>query len=284
MENNEIKERQKNTSNISNKVKRYITGTIYFAVILALIVFENLYVSTLVIGVVSLFAVYEYYKCVGLKNSPFMFFAAGISIILTIFTLIYNQNIYSMLPNSYVYIFLINFLIALVFKTYDLKQVGLSFLGIIYSVFLLSYINRIMYLPDGRLFLILLFVVVLSTDTFAYLIGSKFGKHKLTKISPSKTIEGSVGAIIASTILVLIYTYILKAFYASGISYGFMALLGAILSIIAQLGDLVASYIKRNSGIKDFGNILVGHGGILDRIDSLIFTAPILYLLASILF
>lgn len=121
----------------------------------------------------------------------------------------------------------------------------------------------------------LVFIISFSTDTFAYLVGVTLGKHKLIPdVSPNKSIEGSVGGIVASAIITLLYLSCFKLGKPL-----FDILLGVSGSIIAQCGDLVASRIKRDLGIKDFGNLIPGHGGILDRFDSVVLVGPIIYLL-----
>ena len=118
-----------------------------------------------------------------------------------------------------------------------------------------------------------IFIIAWGTDTFAYLSGSLFGKTKLCpKLSPKKTVEGSLGGILGAIILTLIY-----AKYFGVFPVWKFVLLSLIGSIIAQIGDLTASKIKRLTGIKDFGFIMPGHGGVLDRFDSILFTAPFIY-------
>ncbi len=124
-------------------------------------------------------------------------------------------------------------------------------------------------------FIGLIFIIAFSTDSFAYLVGISVGKHKLIPdVSPKKSIEGSIGGIIASIIITSLY---LSYFGISLLPIDIV--LGTVVSIIAQCGDLVASRIKRDTGIKDFGNLIPGHGGILDRFDSVILVAPVVLIL-----
>ena len=130
----------------------------------------------------------------------------------------------------------------------------------------------------------MLLIVTVLTDTFAYLTGMAIGKHKFTKISPNKTIEGAIGGILGSALLGALYTYIMfyrinKDINFSCLRVGIACGIGAIISMI---GDLTASAIKRDYKVKDYGNIIPGHGGILDRFDSVIFTAPAVYFILSI--
>ena len=122
-----------------------------------------------------------------------------------------------------------------------------------------------------------LYITAWGSDTFAYLVGSTIGKSKIKSIahiSPNKTIEGSLGGIIGALVLNLIY----HKYYLTDINTVYVIVFSILGAILSQIGDLVASFIKRKTGIKDFGYIIPGHGGIMDRFDSMIFIAPVLYL------
>ena len=109
------------------------------------------------------------------------------------------------------------------------------------------------------------------------------GKHKYTAVSPKKSIEGCIGGTLGAIILMLIYTYVVNKYFCMNYSYTFIAGIGIILSLVGQIGDLAASSIKRYVDIKDYSNLIPGHGGMLDRIDSLIFLAPFAYALFTLL-
>jgi phosphatidate cytidylyltransferase len=132
---------------------------------------------------------------------------------------------------------------------------------------------------DNNYVVWLIFIIAWSTDTFAYFTGLLFGKHKLAPIiSPKKTIEGAIGGIVGCAVSTFIFSIIFIPEIAV-----ISILFGILGSVISQLGDLNASMIKRSNGIKDFGYIIPGHGGILDRFDSILFTAPYVYAAYSIL-
>jgi phosphatidate cytidylyltransferase len=168
-------------------------------------------------------------------------------------------------------------LIALLFmKEKNISSIGVTLVGIIYIPFLLFHIK----LLENTKYIWLIFIIAFSTDTFAYLVGCSCGRKKLCPtISPNKTVEGSIGGILGSIALTVIYSLFVKIEPIWKI-----IILTMFTSIMSQLGDLVASRMKRITGIKDFGNIIPGHGGIIDRFDSIIFTAPVIYYFVRYLF
>ena len=116
-----------------------------------------------------------------------------------------------------------------------------------------------------------------GTDTVAYFVGKNFGKHKFSKVSPNKTIEGCIAGVIGAVISGVIFSFCINLYIGTSVPYGFAGIVLAILSIIGQLGDFSASVVKRYFEVKDYSNLFPGHGGMLDRIDSIIFTAPFAY-------
>lgn len=164
----------------------------------------------------------------------------------------------------------------------SLIDVCFTFFSIMYIVVLLVFVLLTYYISEqeiiGRCLIWYIILGACFTDIFAYFIGSKFGKHKLCPdISPKKSIEGAIAGVIGCIITLVIYTIVLNNYFNFDINYISIVILAVIVAVFGQLGDLVASSIKRSTGIKDFGNFLPGHGGILDRIDSLLFVAPVIY-------
>lgn len=145
--------------------------------------------------------------------------------------------------------------------------------GILYILYFSFHVVKVEQMPDYGILMWLIFISAFGTDIMAYFSGFFFGKHKLCeKISPKKTVEGAVGGVLGSVAFSALFAY----FFASELLYHCIAI-GLIGSIVSQFGDLTASIFKRNMGIKDYGNLIPGHGGVLDRIDSVLFTAPIIY-------
>ena len=155
----------------------------------------------------------------------------------------------------------------------NIIDIAITFFVIFYVLLSIDFIvltrDRI---DMGYIYVYTIFLISFATDTFAYFSGYLFGKHKLIpKVSPKKTIEGSIGGMIGSTICCIIFAYIFK------LNVYHLGFVGFIGSIVAQFGDLFASSIKRFVGIKDYGKLIPGHGGILDRFDSVILVAPFVY-------
>ncbi|MEE1315244.1 MAG: phosphatidate cytidylyltransferase [Faecalimonas sp.] len=186
---------------------------------------------------------------------------------------------------------LVGFLILLLaiyvfaYPKYRSEQVMLTFFGLFYVAFMLSYVYQIRLLEQGAFLVWLIFLCSWGCDTSAYCVGMLIGKHKLAPVlSPKKSIEGAVGGVVGAALLGVLYALALNRF-ASDVNANvlYYALICAAGAVISQVGDLAASAIKRNHDIKDYGKLIPGHGGILDRFDSVIITAPIIYYMVTIL-
>jgi phosphatidate cytidylyltransferase len=180
---------------------------------------------------------------------------------------------------------LLMFVYVFAFPQFTAEQVAITFLGLFYVSIMLSYIYQVRMLEDGAFLVWLIFIGAWGSDTCAYCVGIKIGKHKVTpKLSPNKSLEGCIAGVVGAALLGFLYATALQN-YITEIENPqvLFTIIGAASSIISQIGDLAASAIKRNHEVKDYGNLIPGHGGILDRFDSIIFTAPIVYYLADLL-
>ncbi len=260
---------------------------IIFAVIVAASFFD--YVFELTISLLSVMCVYEAINAIGFSKKKTilvssMAYALLVPLSFTLTEKIGKSPYYLVIVLTF--LFLISF-ISVAMINYELVKFNdaatITFASLVITCFL-SNIILLRRIPQHGLFLMILAIVCFSwcTDIFAYLVGMCIGKHKFApNISPKKTIEGSIGgmlfSIVASVIAFIIYEKLTGCVinYPLGIFYAFLC------SIIGQIGDLSFSYIKRSYGIKDFGKILPGHGGVLDRLDSLIFLCPFLYMLTT---
>lgn len=150
--------------------------------------------------------------------------------------------------------------------------------------YMLCAIVRILVQPDGRYFVLVPFAVAFISDSFAYLIGMRFGKHKLSPvISPNKSIEGMLGGMGVTILGMLIYGLVLQVGFGFRVNYLYAIIYAVAGSAAGVFGDLCFSVIKRQTGIKDYGNLIPGHGGILDRFDSMIMVAPLMEMLLFLL-
>jgi len=163
--------------------------------------------------------------------------------------------------------------LALTYPRTSLSEVSFNLLAVLYSVVLLSHLYLLRQLPQGLEWSFLTILLVWATDTGAYLIGRQFGSHLLApQVSPKKTVEGSLGGLLFSIVVALVFWRIV-----GGATWIMYIILSVIIGISAQIGDLFESALKRSAGVKDSGKIIPGHGGILDRFDSLIFALPLVY-------
>lgn len=186
--------------------------------------------------------------------------------------------------------FMIVLLIALMavyvftYPKYHADQVMLVFFGVFYVAAMLSYVYQTRELAQGAFLVWLVFICSWGCDTCAYCVGVLFGKHKMApKLSPKKSIEGAVGGVLGAALIGALYAALVNHFAGVGAEPLSYALIGAAGGLISMVGDLAASAIKRNHEIKDYGKLIPGHGGILDRFDSVIFTAPVIYYMAVLL-
>ena len=162
------------------------------------------------------------------------------------------------------------------FPTSKMMQV---FFGVIYVGIMLSFVYLTRMADEGLKLVWLIFIASWICDTCAYLTGMLFGKHKLTpRLSPKKSVEGAIGGVAGAAAVGFLYGVIISLGDAAWVS----AVICAAGAVISQFGDLTASAIKRNHDIKDYGKLIPGHGGILDRFDSVIITAPIVFILAQV--
>lgn len=193
-----------------------------------------------------------------------------------------GEGMRSALVGIFIY-FLLMFAIAISSHyTVTLEKMGGAFFFAMLIPYFLSSFVRIRNLEGdvGLYYILVPLVVAFTSDAFALFAGMAFGKHKLApELSPKKTVEGAVGGFFGAIVGCLIYGLVMRYAFGCEVNYLLLALYGALGSPIAQMGDLSFSYIKRQYGLKDFGNIFPGHGGVLDRFDSVIFCAPLIEIL-----
>jgi len=258
------------------KLKRIISGVVLFAIVAILLIYGNTRIVNIAISIVALLAINEYYNAFKDKKNVDRWIGNILAISIAFIDKIPLHLAILILPITITVLFLK--VIATEMKT-NFEDIAISSFGVFYIIGFIAFIPLIYSLENGKFLIWYLAFAAWGTDTFAYFVGCKFGKHKLTPVSPKKSVEGSVGGILGAVIFSLIYTYSINKLGNMEISYLTISIISILLSILAQLGDLSASSIKRFTGIKDFGNLIPGHGGMLDRIDSILFIAPFAYFL-----
>ncbi len=269
--------------------ERLISGIILVAIALAVIILGGPVLFAVLLAI-SLIGMHELYRAVGLeKGAVNALSIAGYLGCVLYYLVMCTGKADLLLPASVVGITCVMAVYVFAFPRYQAEQVMAAVFGVSYVGIMLSfiYLTRMMdgAKGDGRFIVWLIFVCSWGCDTCAYCAGRLFGKHKMAKVlSPKKTIEGAVGGVIGAALIGWIYGTVAAPYMQTSASAALrFALIGAVGALIAMVGDLAASAIKRNFNIKDYSHLIPGHGGILDRFDSVIFTAPVIYFLARVL-
>ncbi|MBT9778310.1 phosphatidate cytidylyltransferase [Clostridium sp. MCC353] len=255
---------------------RLVSGIILVIIALFVVVSGGsiLFLTT---GMISLIGLFELYRVMQIEKKPLG--VIGYLTVISYYGLLWFEG------QQYVMLMVIAALMLLMsvyvftFPKYKTEEVTVAFFGIFYAAVMLSYLYQVRVIPDGRYLVWLIFLSSWGCDTCAYCCGMLFGKHKLAPVlSPKKSIEGAVGGVAGAALLGFIYASFFGA-HMTEMSNPQLACTVAcgIASVISQIGDLAASAIKRNHNIKDYGHLIPGHGGILDRFDSMLFTAPAIY-------
>jgi phosphatidate cytidylyltransferase len=177
------------------------------------------------------------------------------------------------------------FVYVITYPSYRAEQIMTVPFGLLYVAVMLSFIYRIRVLEGGKYLVWLVIGCSWAADTCAYLVGVRFGRHKITpKLSPKKSLEGAIGGVVGAALIAMIFAFCVRGhLQIFGHPVIYVGLITACGAVVSMVGDLTASGIKRNYGIKDYGTLIPGHGGILDRFDSVIITAPIIYALVRLL-
>lgn len=166
---------------------------------------------------------------------------------------------------------------------YTVADISITLFGIVYVVLLISFVTLTRNMENGYLHIWMIFIGAWATDTFAYFTGVTIGKTKiLPKVSPKKSLEGCIGGVAGCMLVMLLFGLYFNN--VLGVPLYHFALLGGICGMISQIGDWAASAVKRAVNIKDYGSIMPGHGGVLDRLDSVLFVAPVVYFYISLFF
>ena len=291
---------------------RIITAIVALCVFVPICSFSHTIVFPIAAAIMACIAIWEMWHCVEKKDSetglgnmgsvwlclPNFIIAAGAPFLAyfklhTALSLSHTdalKNVSSEVINilaAAMFILLLYYFVLAVFSKgrISIESLAVLYMMTIYIVVAFTCLILLRKGKNGTYLYLLPFVGAWISDTFAYFTGRLLGRHKLIpEVSPKKTVEGSIGGIVFTAISFVVYGIILKCFFfAVEADYVLLAVMGAAASVISQVGDLIASVIKRHYGIKDYGHLFPGHGGVMDRFDSVLATAPVVYIL-SVLF
>lgn len=235
-----------------------------------------------VLGIISLIGMSELYKVVGVHNKVLGY--AGYLAAVAYYALLFAGHMEYVTMLSILFLIAVMGIYVFAFPAFRAEQVMTAFFGLFYVAVMLSYVYQTRQLSDGGTVVWLIFLSSWGCDTCAYCVGVLIGKHKMApKLSPKKSVEGGVGGVLGAALLGALFALAMNKWGGAAAQPLQYAVICGIGGMISQIGDLAASAIKRNHDIKDYGKLIPGHGGILDRFDSVIFTAPIIYYLAALL-
>jgi phosphatidate cytidylyltransferase len=263
---------------------RILTAVVALAIFIPVLFLSHTLIFDIFIAAGSIIGTVELLKCLGIM--PKYLISAPSVYVSFLVPLLFRY-----VPNEAVMLIVIAYLFYLLYaavfarKNISTNDIALCFFATVFVTICFTSIIITRALEYGDLIYLMIFIGAWSTDTFAYFTGKLIGRHKFTDVSPNKTIEGVVGGIVFCALAFVVYGYIiaqLKMFTAEP-NYLFLACAGVVTSIIAILGDLSMSAIKRNYGVKDYGTIFPGHGGVLDRCDSVMAVAPVIMIIGAIL-
>ena len=264
---------------------RIITAIVALAVFVPALIFSDTVFFDIFIAAGSFVGTIELLRCVGTMKKGAI--AAPSMLVAFLVPLLFRY-----VSNEAIVLIVIAYLFYLLYASvFDRKHnstgdIALCFFSTVFVTISFTSIVITRQLPHGEILYLMIFIGAWSTDTFSYFTGKLFGRHKfMPTISPNKTIEGAAGGVVFCSLSFVLYGYIIARInnIAAEPNYIVLALAGVATAAIAILGDLSMSAIKRNYNIKDFGSIFPGHGGILDRCDSVMAVAPIIMIISAIL-
>lgn len=234
----------------------------------------------LLVSALSMIGLYELYKTMNIEKTLIGYAGLAAAVF---YSILLRWNVHSSsIVALIVGFFLISGIYVFTFPKFKADQVAFSVFGMVYVPLLMMHLYQVRELGDGLYIIPLVFLSAWGNDTCAYCVGMLFGKHKMTpKLSPKKSVEGLFGGIIGACLLGAGYGALFGSHLPSlGNATVSCAIICGVGALIAVVGDLAASAVKRDTGIKDYGKLIPGHGGVLDRFDSILFTAPIVYYLS----
>lgn len=229
----------------------------------------------------SLVAMMEIMRMAKIHKSPLA--VLGYASVALLYVLLATGQMDKLVALAVFYLMAIMTVYVVAFPKLKVEQILYPWFGFFYAGLLISYIYQVRELPGGAFSVWLVFIAAWGSDTCAYCAGMLFGKHKAFPVlSPKKTWEGCIGGVVGAMLIAVLYCLAMNHWFEQNFSLIQYAIVCGCGAVISQVGDLAASAMKRNNDIKDYGKLIPGHGGVLDRYDSVIFVAPIVYYLLQI--
>ena len=268
-------------------VTRILTGLCLVLVAIPVVWFSHTFVFVAVISLLGVIGVFEMLRCLGLEKNYMLavpsYLLAALAPGVTRYSGAFSEDGLLLFAVFSIYTF---YILACAMFSRGKIHFADAAKAVVSTVYILCGFSCLVGARDldhGMFLLIMIFVVAFATDIFAYFSGMLFGKHKLIPaVSPKKTVEGAIGGTLISAAAFVGCAVLYAHIYAAGRPHVLSLMLcGAALSVVSQIGDLIASFIKRERDVKDYGHLFPGHGGVLDRFDSVIAVAPIMFLLFS---
>jgi phosphatidate cytidylyltransferase len=257
---------------------RLVTAAVLVPLLILMVLVAPAWMAAVLFGVMMAIAAYELlYRTRLIRHGRLVIYSAVMAFAVVMWSYFGAVQAY-MLLGLLVFTALLFMEMMMDHVKVRIEMLGLCFLGGFLVPFLLSALIRILTMRFGRYVIMIPFVVAFLNDSGAYFVGLKFGKHKLSPVvSPNKTIEGALGGIVTAMAGMVIYALVLDLLPVGiQVNYALALLYGLAGSLAGIFGDLCFSVIKRQTGIKDYGDLIPGHGGILDRFDSLVTVAPLM--------
>lgn len=265
---------------------RVLVSVIGVPIILVVILWAPVWVLAVTLALLSAIAAFELMRCVGVVKSAGQSCVLSNTAILGALFAVFVQYQYDDLYAALIVAYTLLIFAYAVYRAGEIKFQQI--MAALFAMYALPYafasFLRLHEMGVHRAYLLLPLLFSFCSDTAAFFAGHAFGKHKLApRVSPHKTVEGAVGGLLGDIVGGLVFAFFVNAAFGERLDYLGIAVLGVGCSVIAQLGDLSFSLIKREFGVKDYGHIFLAHGGVLDRFDSVVFVAPVLAALLPLL-
>ncbi len=271
-ENENLKKNQ-NEKKLGSFLKRLLSGIILVIIAIVVVPMGGLPLFLVTLGI-SLVAMFELYRVFGIERRSLGYVGYCAAIVYYLIVWFQAEEFLTLMVILSLMALLAFYVIT--YPAYKISVIAKAFMTVVYGGVMMSYLYQTRSMPDGKFLVWLIFLSSWGSDTCAYCTGMLIGKHKMTPIlSPKKTIEGAIGGVVGAALLGFVYAFLFRRHFYNVINPPVTSAIACgIAALISMIGDLTASGIKRDYGVKDYGTLIPGHGGVMDRFDSVIFTAP----------